>query len=541
MAVGRSLSISSDDARARGTAFQEIGDEVGQVLERLRSVLAEEGRWWGDDESGKAFAEYYEPDARNLVKVLQNLSETLREFGGRIILTAETLQIADHMVARRVELALGQTFPFAAGTSGDVFTAPGRTPTPADVSALSASNPELASRPDSFTSAGAQVAASSFPSAESVPVTSGKAADPTRAGVAAGSRTRPEAVSSGEPAAGRAGRSRPRFVEVAGAKSAATARLQDERRSGTAGASPARNPSKTPWSVGSAPQAVPSGGKRLVVAPDRSVMREFRREDTAAPRRVPGAQLRSGGRPGPSWRPTNRTAVGSDVARLARQLADRHGVEIDGFGAEGIDEVAVREFLSATDHVLTRYPVIDVLVVGIAPLGKREVIRIERKAVDETAESSSGWSVVMNSVVLQDRIQLAEVLRQTARSGSIVSQSDSRPVYASTVREFGDAFDRAGARIACAQAQRALIAEYLCDDTEYRRTDLARVVHGFKRWRDQLSGGSFDRGVFDPAAALAEAFTDVVLNGTAATEPAKTLCRLLIDTARGSANATNYQ
>ncbi|WP_280295561.1 hypothetical protein [Nocardia abscessus] len=56
-------------------------------------------------------------------------------------------------------------------------------------------------------------------------------------------------------------------------------------------------------------------------------------------------------------------------------------------------------------------------------------------------------------------------------------------------------------------------------------------VSGFQEWRSQLSGRSFDRGRFDPSAALAEAFTDVGLNAARAAPPAQVLHRLLVTTA----------
>ncbi|WP_280337404.1 hypothetical protein [Nocardia wallacei] len=102
-----------------------------------------------------------------------------------------------------------------------------------------------------------------------------------------------------------------------------------------------------------------------------------------------------------------------------------------------------------------------------------------------------------------------------------------------TVREFGRAIDRAGDRRARGVAQRTLIAEYLSGGAADEMS-FGQVVAGYRRWRDQLSGSGFDRGVLAPADALADAFTDVMLNDGKASEPAKTLCRLLIDTAEAA-------
>jgi hypothetical protein len=57
-------------------------------------------------------------------------------------------------------------------------------------------------------------------------------------------------------------------------------------------------------------------------------------------------------------------------------------------------------------------------------------------------------------------------------------------------------------------------------------------TEAFARWRAQLPGYSFwADGRFHPIEAVAEAFTDVELNGTAASEPAQVLHRMLVDTA----------
>lgn len=53
----------------------------------------------------------------------------------------------------------------------------------------------------------------------------------------------------------------------------------------------------------------------------------------------------------------------------------------------------------------------------------------------------------------------------------------------------------------------------------------------YENWRGQLSGYSFWKGGFHPTEALAEAFADVELNGDRASEPARVLYELLVDTA----------
>ncbi len=106
-------------------------------------------------------------------------------------------------------------------------------------------------------------------------------------------------------------------------------------------------------------------------------------------------------------------------------------------------------------------------------------------------------------------------------------------MYETIVRAFGGALDVAGGFRARTEAQRALIAEYLRIHGSKGDTP-ARVVHGYKRWRNDLSRNCFSDGVFAPESALAEAFVAVELAGEGASGPAKVLHRLLVMTAMGS-------
>ena len=189
------------------------------------------------------------------------------------------------------------------------------------------------------------------------------------------------------------------------------------------------------------------------------------------------------------------------------------------------------EFLAAIDDVLTRWSVITVRRLALDTVDTGSVVRVARDRVSEAEEPRCSWSATFDKDLAADPNTLARVLEDLRRPGAAVAHAEERPVYAATVREFGRAFDLAGGGRARRRAQRSLIGEYLSGGHDCRGATLGRVVAGYQRWRDQLGGASFDRGRFDPGPALAEACTDVILNGDNATEPAKTLCRLLIDTA----------
>jgi hypothetical protein len=117
-------------------------------------------------------------------------------------------------------------------------------------------------------------------------------------------------------------------------------------------------------------------------------------------------------------------------------------------------------------------------------------------------------------------------------SNLLVPGYAQRPVYSSIVRELGAALDVAGGFGARTTAGRALLTAYLSQEVEHGAGSFGRTVSGFREWRSQLSGNSFRRGQLDTAAALAEAFTEVVLNASRAAPPAQELHGLLVRSAR---------
>ncbi|MBF6174891.1 hypothetical protein [Nocardia blacklockiae] len=280
-----------------------------------------------------------------------------------------------------------------------------------------------------------------------------------------------------------------------------------------------RKPPGTPWSAsdGTAGGSTPARGlaRGAAGAPPSD-------RNSSRPEAGTGADGRDRA---PTWarRPAEAETA---LARAARALGHRHALAVSGFDGPELDAVVVGEFLAAVDDVLARWPVIAVRRVAVASLGASAVVRV---ALEQASDSEApGWYVTLDEDAAADPGLLEEMQRARHRPGAAVAHADERPVYAATVREFGRALDLAGGEQARGRAQRCLIGEYLRGGN--RAAGLGAVVAGYKRWRDQLSGASFDRGRFDPGAALADAFTDVMLNGDSASEPAKTLCGLLTDT-----------
>ncbi|WP_249645386.1 hypothetical protein [Nocardia sputi] len=553
--VSGALWIDPKDLGGRGAAWQEIGVEVGQVAVRPWAVLADEGRWWGDDEAGEAVAKTYEPDAGQGLVALQNFAESGQGFGTEVKAAAETFRSTDHEGGRRVERTLEPEG--TSGSVGDMSAEPARTPAAAKPNSYAAPSSYLVSRPVEFVPIGTEAApARHIGAPDDIPDSGGETNSP---GVVGSQTASGSAANSGDRIAGPDGRQSADSARTSSATTPGTRRRPigpsgDENRVATpptrgppsSATEPARGgPSRAagPARASAPPAAVsaPMGRKppgtpwsdTICAAPPAGRPDRISAGKSAADRSsAPGAKRSDRDRPERTPQPVNRSNTDSDPVRLVRELADRHRVEVTGLDAPGIDEDAVGGFLADTDDVLTKSPVIEVRRVGIAELEQRKIVRVEQQSAFGAQEQALTWSAVVDIVQLTDPARLPDGIPASGHPAAVVTQADTRPIYAATLRELAWAIDRAGARQARARAQRALIAEYFGDHGAYRRVSPARVVHGYQYGRDRLSGGCVDMGRFDPAAALPDAFTDVVLNAEGATEPVKTLCRLHVDTAR---------
>ena len=197
-------------------------------------------------------------------------------------------------------------------------------------------------------------------------------------------------------------------------------------------------------------------------------------------------------------------------------LAQRYGVQVTGFDTPGLAEKPVREFAAAIDRVLTDYPMIGLDLVAVADLAA------DAAPVQWRWESRE--SAVVRSITLDRGTAGA-----SATSDSVNEPSDS-PVYSATVRALGQALDSAGGGAARAQARHALVSAYM-QDVAGRYTTLAQLMRGYRQWRSGLPGATDETGRFDTPRALAAGFAEVVLRGSAASVPARTLHALLVDTA----------
>ncbi|NUS91719.1 MAG: hypothetical protein HOQ36_04805 [Nocardia sp.] len=207
-------------------------------------------------------------------------------------------------------------------------------------------------------------------------------------------------------------------------------------------------------------------------------------------------------------------------------MAARHRLELRGFETAGLDQHTVRQIEAALDDVLGRYAL---------PLCGIEIGRFpDRPSYAEKRRATTGSDPGEVWIVL-DPGAAAIPQHPTDPDRSVPQPVDAvdqqRPLYMTTVRALGSVLDISGEHRAHAEAQRALITEYLRVHGSKGDT-LARVVRGYKTWRGELSDSCFQDRVFAPGPALGEAFAAVESNSDSAGSPHKVLHRLLVTLAK---------
>ncbi|MQY25300.1 WXG100 family type VII secretion target [Nocardia aurantia] len=557
--MGEQFSADLDALRDHAAAFDRIGAEVYTAVQRLLSALEAGGAPWGNDDTGKAFADSYVPEYQQTRTNLNDLAQVARQSGSDLRQLADNFENQDLIGGRHLRDSPISQSAIAPRYSND--TAP-----------ITVMNSPSGSAPTGGTTA------SSTPSAPA-----GTIGNP--AGISApgsGDRFAPSEHDGGARHAGPAGadadsgsrraadsdrNSAPDESDSPATGNPTGAGESDEPGvSGAAGAAPAaeipapttpswsdatteRRTGRTPWNTARGPATGPAMDGAAGTAP-----RDGSAETSP---RGPG---RPAARPaGRSDRPGRRTAEpvpprsGESVAaRLVRELAERHGVTAFGFDTPAVPDEVLFEIVAAVDDVLPRYPMIVLGAIGIAALPEGETTRLEWDTEPAPASAAVRPRVFTDTPARRitigpppARITLSanaatdpEALRQetsaAVRAGLIASGSARRPVYSSIVREMGGALDLAGDFRARRATQRGLLSAYLPGLPAADRASLRRTVSGFREWRAQLSGRSFVAGRLAPAAALSEAFTEVALNSAQAAPPARVLHDLLVDAAEAS-------
>ncbi|MEV6341024.1 WXG100 family type VII secretion target [Nocardia vinacea] len=546
--MAESLRVDLDAMRAASSELDQAADEVARMVADLKADLAREGEFWGDDEPGKMIAESYVPGADRAMEGMENLVAAVRSMQSQLASAADTYSQQDLSGAQQINNADPTTVSADPGLSGSGgYQSPISTPTagtteqPVSQGSTPVNlDPATTDRQNADDSAAqnnaGQAQSAQSPSAQSsggqsdTPTDNSDSAQDGNGGTDASQTPADNSDSAGDtagpgstttnPAASNAA-ANPTATSGARANPVSAKGAGSAARTGSAAGTPwSGNPANTPWSKSpatSSPTSPPSNGAPPRISPPRPGGRPGADKDAADK----GKQRR----PAPQRAVPQRAETDNEAMRIAREMAARHNLEIRGFETAGIHETTVREMAAALDAVLSRYTLplygIEITDLSGAP------VRVENRNTATESDDPAPWIVLDRTAAANSHLPGVTAPR------SPNSGRPERAMYATTVRGLGGAMDIAGGFRARTEAQRTLITEYLRVRGAKGDT-LARVVSGYKRWRGGLSDNCFHNGVFAPAAALAEAFAAVELDGEAASGPAKALHRLLVQMARAS-------
>ncbi|MFF0458216.1 hypothetical protein [Nocardia africana] len=524
--MDQSLSVNPAELRASAAELERLADEAALITSALRATLEHEGHCWGADEPGKTFAHTYAPDAERGLEGLENLTGKLRALRKNAAEAADAFEHNDMSSARAVQRSgapnavpgfdvpvTAPTTPFVSAPSHPISDElPGRSARHEgqrpDGPAVDQgrSSDDRTRTPD----AAAQSTASPIPAAdgnESFPVAPDTHTPPAT-GQAHGDAQQQSSV--GVPA-----------TAPAAPSSATTAAQQKTYKPSRAGTPWARNAAGTPWT--GAPGATDSPATAGNTTPPR--VASPRTTDRPAGPEKPAPKRDGAPRPNAPRRrraaPARPRTAAAAASELAQDMAARHGLDILGFDSGGVSADTVREIAAALDVIRARYPV---PLRGIEITSSAEpYCEVENRAPVTHAAHAEPWITVSRAAAV-DPILLTPP--PTAGQAAIYRE---RPLFAAMVRALGATLEMTCGSAVRKEAQRTLIREYLRLDG-VRHGSLARVVRGYKLWRDQLGPDCFRGNVFAPSRALAVAFAAGEL--TAGPEgPARVLHGLLVSRA----------
>ncbi|MEV5649866.1 hypothetical protein AB0L57_16615 [Nocardia sp. NPDC052254] len=509
--MGQELRVDEDRLRAVAREYDTIAHSVQAAYDELRAVMAEEGNFWGDDQTGRAFAETYVPDSRSLVESTKDMLTLLAGQGKALEGVLADLQATDSFgrAGIRDSLDSEQTQavpePASAGQVGDPSRSTAARPDGVSASDADSDQRTRTTLPDRLGAEptnGASGAAPDTPGSES----SDAATPPVN-----GSRPTsvvPPSNSKGSPVRGTSENKSPKATEkAAGAQRSDTPWARGARGSGSP-ASPA------PGTV-SAPSTRPGDGRGP-------------RPNSPGTKAPHGPNIRKPATPAAARReekPDKRRLAAPDEARrLAELLEDRHGLRVLGFDTPGIELDTLREIVRALDDVLTAHPYLVLPEFAIGDCGVR-ITSLDRSAVRSEREAVPGVvRMTLNAAAAKDVGLLA---RQTG------VDFENRPLYFTIARELGHVLDITGGLRAHSISQRRLIAEYLSERGDSRfGIPVGAIVGDYRRWRGRLGEYGLPGGRFDPGMALADAFAEVQMGTEEAGAPAQVLQRLLVETAQ---------
>ncbi|MGW5751781.1 hypothetical protein [Nocardia rhamnosiphila] len=549
------LWLDPDAMHASAAEFDQMADELAQMLAELRATSLREGESWGTDEPGKAFAESYVPTAEQGMAGFENLVDRVRALGAGLRAATGTYTDTDNAGSAQVRNYDPALYPDAGmnpaastspalvaaanpadrtGVPTQQTTGAGQRPADDPIAAEAGQNAADGTQPDATTDAD-RAQPGEAPQSPHQP-DSGEPGSPepgTDPGVPE-QEPQPPLHAPGAPApvgaaAASPGTQPPRNSEASAPK-APEGPKPAAARTASAGSA------DTPWgrnSPGSPRSGAPIGATApesqippRAVPPRTADRPPASAKPDAGPRRTPPSRKEA-------MAASPRRETDEAAMEILRDLAARRDLEIIGFETSGIAEQTAREIAEAVDAVLIEHPAIlcGLEVADTGPLSRAENRSAE--AVDSAVNSPQPpepWIVLHVTATADPGVLIG---RDRAGHVPVDSLLQQRPMYVTMLRELGQVLDLTGGLRARAEAQRALITEYLRISGAQGDT-LGRIVSGYKSWRAELGDYCFDDRTFSPGRALAAGFAAVQLAGSEAPAAAKTLHRLLVAMARAA-------
>ncbi|MEU6558963.1 hypothetical protein [Nocardia nova] len=504
------LRLDLTGLRERAARLADIADRVQQTHAGLRGCLEQADGSWGDDHMGRAFAEQFTPHADQVVASVQAMVESLRSTASGIAGTANEFAAQDADNATRVAGAADD--PGSGDRTGTQPEPAAGPAAPADQPGSTARDAVAPEQKSPVYPPGGQQRTGQQPDGRNRPggtpsLDGAPGADSGRQSQAPWNRSRPDPGSASSAGPGAPGQRTGSVSPASGAGSRPTVSAPADGRNtpGAAGGNRAAGRGDTPWS-GQSPRT--PGRPRTPGTPgnaERPGNTGTNPRHGSPPR--PNAPAGNKGREGDRRNRSRRPATDPAIERLARALAERHGVQVTGFDTPGLQLPAVRDFVNAVDRVLTEYPMITLDVVAVAELD--DELGPVRWSCEPPGIEGGTRSITLD--------------RRTAQQ----PDTPAPDVSVATLRAFARAFDAAGGGVARRQAQRVLISEYLSTLPRPRPT-LSAVVRGYRDWRAESAGNLTAAGEFDVDLMLGAAFADVVQHGEKAGIQARLLHAVLV-------------
>ncbi|WP_330231443.1 hypothetical protein OHA40_02515 [Nocardia sp. NBC_00508] len=553
--MGESLYVDPDLMHMLVTALSTAADQARRDLNELEDELARQGEPWGDDEPGRMIGEAYVPHVEKALEGYQNLIGTLDELSNGIAEVADSFDQQDHRLGNLIRDAVPDSmgpdvpFPVVSDPVGQNPDVPAAYPGSTGPLAESATGTQKPTTSAPWTSPAPSTAPSGNPSTapQEQPAGYDSITEPTTAGQQPAKADAPapqgirDAVVDGLPNAPVG--VTPRSAADPGIRQPRTAGPSTTFHAAGDATAATGKPTGTPWSRGpggstmrpnaaASPWSHPGPGSRQ---PGRVFGPEPARPGVApADPARPSRKDKSRKAKPVAERDSTAAPTDPEALEAAQAMATRHGIQLAGFDTSGIGVHTVGEIAAALDDILGRYPFLEIGGIAIHELGRGWISQDRWDRIgseSEQARSGQPW-LLLDRALVTNPARLAAEARAAAPSGVFVPGSLERPIYSAVVGELGRVLATMAGPRPRRSAQRALITEYRRISGPWAGRDtLATVVDGYRRWRNQLGGGSITGGRFHPQAALIASFAEVELRGEAACGPAKVLHLLMFESA----------